>query len=334
MKLTKHKCWQHYFPLFGIGIGLAVILVVLPATHSRVWGNEVVSGISRLSHDRYFSRVEYHADPKSEEIEIEAVAREHNGHYWYQQGDYLKAINTWQQAIAAYIREPSPMSQARVWSNISLAYQNLGQWNAAQTAIDESLLLLHYIDTATNPCGFDVCSDYRRGLAQALNTQGRLFLSIGKPQDAFQAWSEAVTAYRDGSDSIGRIQAQLNLAQATQELGHHRQAIGQLTRLYGELQASLNDHHLSASQFQHVSRLQPVILRQQGDLYRLVGEVDRAQQLLQDGLAIAQQQEYATEIGAILFSLGQTHRAQQEHEVALELYQQPYPFSPILNFRP
>ncbi|NET50682.1 MAG: CHAT domain-containing protein, partial [Merismopedia sp. SIO2A8] len=60
---------------------------------------------------------------------------------------------------------------------------------------------------------------------------------------------------------------------------------------------------------------------------------DRAQQLLQDGLAIAQQQEYATEIGAILFSLGQTHRAQQEHEVALELYQRALSYVTDLNFR-
>lgn len=79
-----------------------------------------------------------------------------------------------------------------VLSNLSLAYQQLGQWNEAHSAIAASLNLLGY--PGENRAGGAILSlGEQRGerqnlevLAQALNTQGSLQLAIGQSQASLE----------------------------------------------------------------------------------------------------------------------------------------------------
>ncbi|HEY9612811.1 CHAT domain-containing protein, partial [Allocoleopsis sp.] len=63
-------------------------------------------------------------------------------------------------------------------------------------------------------------------------------------------------------------------------------------------------------------------LRSLGNALRVVGKLDESRQVLQQSLALAQQLQSSSEISAILLSLGNTARTQQDTKAALEFYQQ------------
>ena len=94
------------------------------------------------------------------------------GRELYQNEQFSKAVEIWEQA---YIKQSDRASQAMILSNLSLAYQQLGQWEKATKAISSSLNILQ---TSPNP----------QGLAQALLTQGSLQFARGQSQQALDTW--------------------------------------------------------------------------------------------------------------------------------------------------
>ena len=57
------------------------------------------------------------------------------GRNLYEAGQFSVAVKFWQQAAKAYQAENDVLNQAMVLSNLSLAYQQLGQWNQASQAL-------------------------------------------------------------------------------------------------------------------------------------------------------------------------------------------------------
>ncbi|MBG1269839.1 CHAT domain-containing protein [Nostoc sp. WHI] len=191
-------------------------------------------------------------------------------------------------------------------SNLSLAYQQLGQWSKASQAIAQSLNLLQ---TKQASEGITALTPI---LAQALDIQGRLQLAQGKAESALNTWQQAAAIYSEIDDKTRLIRTQINSAQAWQTLGHYRQAQKTLTEINQNLQN------------QPDSTLKATGLRSLGNVLRVVGDLEQSRKILQQSLEVATriQGQSPQAISETWLSLGNTATAQQDTPAALNYYQQ------------
>ncbi len=222
----------------------------------------------------------------------------------YDVGQFTEAVKVLQQAVTVFKAQGDSLRQAMTLSNLSLAYQQLGLWSEATKAIADSLKLL---ETDRN---ISDSKDRQQVKAQILNTQGRLQLTLGKPEQALTIWQQAAITYTTAGDTAGIAQSQINQAQAMQALGLYRRALATLTQVNQILQKQPN------------SLLKSAGLRNLGNALRVVGDLDQSKQVLQQSLAIGQQLRSPQEISAALLGLGNVARAQQDTQSALAFYQQ------------
>ncbi len=246
----------------------------------------------------------------------------------YDAGQFSEAVKVLQQAASDFKAQGDRLKQAMTLSNLSLAYQQLGLWSEATKAIADSLNLLGYpgkkrAGGAGGDSGSPVPKELGIGgrggaggeiqdlevLAQTLNTQGRLQLTLGQPEQALNTWQQAATIYTQAGDSTGITQSQINLAQAMQALGLYRRALATLTKVNQTLQK------------QPDSLLKIAGLRNLGNALQVVGDLDQSKQVLQQSLVMAQNLRSREDIGAALLSLGNLAR-QQDTKAALAFYQQ------------
>lgn len=222
----------------------------------------------------------------------------------YEAGQFSEALKVLQQAIHVYQAPGDRLNQAMVLSNLSLVYQQLGLWSEANKAITDSLNLLQSGQNTGNP------KDLLQVKAQVLNTQGRLQLSLGQPEQALSTWQQAATAYAQAGDSSGIVRSQINQAQALQSLGLYRRAVKSLNQVNQTLQK------------QPVSLLKTAGLLQLGNALQVVGDLEQSRQVLQQSLTLVQQLASPQEISVALLSLGNVARLQQDTRAALAFYQQ------------
>ena len=227
------------------------------------------------------------------------------GRTLYETGQFAEAARVWQQAAQVYQSQGDRLNQALALSYLSLAYQQLGEWEEAKVAIADSLELLEPFTVQPSPDEPSVLI-----LAQALNTQGQLQLSLGQAELALNTWQQSTATYAQAGDEAGMTGSLINQVQALQTLGLYRQASKTLTQVEQTLQN------------QPDSFIKVTGLRSLGNALRMVGDLDQSRQVLEQSLAVAQQLKSPSDISAILLSLGNTARAQQDTKAALAFYQQ------------
>lgn len=228
------------------------------------------------------------------------------GNRHYDAGQFFEAAQAWQQAAKGYERTGDRTNQALAISFVSLAKQQLGQWEEAQKAIDTSCFLLAKTGKGSS-----------RVRAQVLNVLGRLQLvggkaetSIDAAQAALKTWQAAETLYRQADDTVGTIGSQINQAQTLQTLGLYRRARKLLAQIRQTLEQSQD------------SRLKITGLRTLSDLVQEAGELKDSQNMLVQTLAAAEKLGLHQEKSITLLSLGNIARAQKQTQKALEFYQQ------------
>ena len=64
------------------------------------------------------------------------------GRKLYQARQFEEAVTVWQRLVDAFAVGGDKLNQAMALSNLSLTYQQLGQWNEAESAIAKSRYLL------------------------------------------------------------------------------------------------------------------------------------------------------------------------------------------------
>ncbi len=205
----------------------------------------------------------------------------------YQSGQYPQAIEQLQQSLQ---QTQDPKAQAIILSNLSLAYQQLGQWSNAQAAITKSLKILP-------------------NNAPALDILGHLQLTTGKPDAALESWKQSAQIYAQARDSHGLAKAQINQAQALRALGFYPRSLQALTQA-AEVFSKTPD-----------SQLKAIGLRSLGESYRVNSQLDLSQKTLQESLRIAQALNLPQEIAATQLSLANTQRVQQNSQGAIALYE-------------
>ncbi|NES81552.1 MAG: CHAT domain-containing protein [Moorea sp. SIO2B7] len=220
----------------------------------------------------------------------------------YQRGQFYQAVNFWKQAEKQYQSQGAILNQTQALNYLSLAYQDLGQWENAQKAIAKSLNLLQSFEKLD-----------KRGIAlfaQALNTQGSLQLAKGQTEEALESWKQAETNYNRAENETGKLGSRINQAQALQTLGQYRRAKSLLESLVEELKA------------QPDSLLKADGLRSLGVALQTIGDFLQSKEILEQSWAISQQLNSTIDTSATLFSIGNTARDLKQYDVALAYYQE------------
>jgi CHAT domain-containing protein len=234
----------------------------------------------------------------------------------YQMGHYAAAITFWKQALETFTTQGDILNQAMVLSNLALAYRQLGQWHEANQAIETSLNLISTQNQTTSQNSLKI-------LAQALNTQGHLQLAQGQAESALATWEHATKTYQQVGDETGVTRSLINQTQAMRALGLYLRARNLLDQIRQTLAAQPDSLTKIAG------------LRSLGDLLRVTGDVNQSRQILEQSLAISKTLPSSPDSTAILFSLGNTARSQNQIEDAIQFYQQAAAttLSPTLQFQ-
>ncbi len=228
-------------------------------------------------------------------ISIPALTQNVNAYSLLQQGielyesqQFSSAIEVWQQSASVFATQKDNLTVALVWSNLSSAYQDLGQWQEAETAIMRSLNLLKNLDNlADSPTYLEI-------LAKALNNQGSLQWSKGQLNKSLESWQQATATYAVAGDRIGIIGSSINQAKALQSLGLSRKAEETLARVQGMLEQE-SDPNLKA-----------IALQNLGHALRRIGKLEESEQILETSLSIS---KLPTAQSSALLELGNTQRA-------------------------
>ncbi len=223
------------------------------------------------------------------------------GSKFYEAERFAEAATSWQQAISAFKANSDQQRLAIALGNLSLAYQQLGQWSDAETAIAQSLNLLQ---TAKDT------KDSSQILAQVLDIKGRLQLAQSKAEDALDTWRVSLDIYTKIGDERAVLQNRINQAQALQTLGFYRQAEKTLRESTKILQSQPN------------SPVKVAALHSLGNVVQVTGDLETSRQILQQSLEIASSLQDQEAIADILLSLGNTARVQQDTQAAIKFYQQ------------
>ncbi|MBT9315769.1 CHAT domain-containing protein [Leptothoe spongobia] len=276
--------------LMAMGIGFAQIPPVLLES-SRV----------RTIHEIVGQRVESTVDQR-----IEAGKR------FYQQGEWERAIATWQPILSQ--SDLTPTQQATLWTYLGMAHQKQGDRAAADHALDTSLQLLVSVPEAEG-------ASIR---AQVLNTQGQLALDQGRAEAAFTYWQQTTQIYRALDYPAGITGSLLNQASALEMSGHHRRACQTILTAIGlegqTCELTSTDAMvpvLEAVETQTDPSLQLLAMTSLGNVLRQSGYLTQSQQILEQAVAKASS---PSALPTVLLSLGQVEQAR--YRQSLYLYEQ------------
>ncbi|BBD59957.1 TPR repeat protein [Nostoc sp. HK-01] len=220
------------------------------------------------------------------------------GRQLYHSGNFTEAVNAWQKAVQNYHSQGDRRNEALSLSYLSLAQQELNQWEVAQQSIEQSVKILQ-----TSQPSIDAII-----WAQILNTQANLQLRTGKAETALDIWRQAQKYYEQAGDKMGSLGSQINQAQALQSLGFYRRSKQQLEAL-GQKLAAMPDSEIKVSG-----------LRSLGLALHAIGDRN-SQPVLEQSLATAQQIAAKTQLSSILASLGKVASDSQDPEAALNYFE-------------
>ncbi len=221
---------------------------------------------------------------------------------FYRNGDFVAAIRQWEQGLSILQKKGQVVDAALTLNYLALAYQELGQSAKAEVLVNQGLqqLALPQIQNRTSLAV----------LARLFNTRGSLQLAQGRSQLALESWQNASRTYRQIGDRTGETGSLINQAQAEQALGYFlraRHSLGQAEQMI-------------SAQTDPSIRL-PLAINL-GQTLSHIGEFGRAKTVLADALKIAQHQNEAQSITALLLQQGNLAYAQQRFKPALTFYQQ------------
>lgn len=222
----------------------------------------------------------------------------------YTSKDYQDAVTLWQEAAQTFAQQEDLLNQGMALSNLSLTYQQLGEWQLGQETIDTSLTILR--QQAKSPDLFSV-------LASSLEIQGKLQLALGEAESALDSWQEATEIYRQIENQDGIAKSQINQAQVMQNLGLYPKACQKITKALALDVQNCQMNIAESQQFQATENksvatsIQVKGLVSLGNILRVMGENERSQAVLltAEKLGISQKLNLAS----VYLALGNTSLA-------------------------
>ena len=229
-----------------------------------------------------------------------------NAEQLYQQGRLQEAATLLEQAIARH-RQQNQLSKAAIaLRNLALIEQQLGKLTQAESNLSSAKKLLANLPP----------SEQQKLLAQILEVEGQIQLSLAQPEAALNIWQQASKIYQQQQNLPGFTQSKIYEAQALQALGFYARAINTLTRVRAQLQ----------NQPDTIGKIKA--FNSLGDVLRRVGRYSESESILTDSLAIAKRLQLSAPKAGTLLALGKTAQLQQQPDKALEHYQQAEAIAP------
>lgn len=221
----------------------------------------------------------------SQERDLERQAQD-----LYETGQFAKAIQVLQQAIAHYNQQGEVYFQAIAFRNLALVELELGRVERGKEALNRALDLIQSLDNERQK---------QQAIAQVLEVKGKLQLSTGEAEAALETWKQATDLYRELDNLTGVTRGQINQVAALRSLGLYARASKQLQELQQTLQQ------------QPDTLLKVQALQSLGDVLRAVGKLEEAEAVLKQSLTIlegegAEASTAKDRIASVLMSLGQT----------------------------
>lgn len=235
----------------------------------------------------------------------------------YLNARFDEAAVLWQKAAKAFSDRGDLLNQAMVLSNLSLTYQQIGQWDKAQDAISQSLNILNERSEEEETVKL---------LAQSWNIQGSLQREVGKSSDALASWQQATKFYEQVNEPEKVAQSKINQVQAMQDLGLYPRACKTLLEVLNselEVQTCQQLTQLSSDnltqKLKKIETISPspsktIALRSLGELLRYIGQLEQSKPILETSLKLAQNLNSPQDLAATYLSYGNTVQALSEGE--------------------
>ena len=134
---------------------------------------------------------------------------------YYHAGQFTSSLQLLEQVLEKFARENKILQQAQLQSLISLAHQQLENWQQAQEALDIGLNLL-----ANQPDNHQK----QQVLGQLWNAQGHFYFHQEDNESALEAWKTAQKFYASISDRLGEKGTLVSISQALLHLGFYRRS--------------------------------------------------------------------------------------------------------------
>ena len=225
----------------------------------------------------------------------------------YEGGQFVEAVQLLKKAADEFKATNDPLNEAIALTNLSLAYQQLGQWLEANQTISQTIKLLQTLKDS------DSSQEQSQIFAQALDVRGGLELAQGQTEVALSTWQSAAKIYQHLDDISALIRNHINQAQAMQALGNYLQADHTLTSLRENLQK------------QPDSPVKARGLYSLGNVLRSLGYLSDSHKILEESYSVAGKVGsamptaggYAIAQSNALLSLGNTARAQTSAQLSL-----------------
>jgi CHAT domain-containing protein len=233
----------------------------------------------------------------------------------YLQARFEEAAILWQKAAKAFGDRGDTLNRAMALSNLSLTYQQIGQWEKAQNAISQSLKIQ----------GERSEEEAVKLLAQSWNIQGSLQREVGKSSDALESWRQATKLYEQVNEPEKVAQSKINQVQAMQDLGLYPRACKTLLEvLNSELEVQTCQQLTQLSSENLTQRLKKIetsspslisviALRNLGELLRFIGQLEQSKPILETTLKLTQKSN-SPQVAATYLSFGSTVQALAEGE--------------------
>lgn len=217
----------------------------------------------------------------------------------YEKGQFVEEVQLLKKAAGEFKATNDVLNEAITLSNLSLAYQQLGQWLEATEAIAQSIKLLQTLKDSGSS------QEQSQIFAQTLDVRGGLELARGQTEAALGTWQEVAKIYQHLDDISALIRNHINQAQAMQALGNYLQADQTLISVREILKK------------QSDSSLKAIGLYSLGNVRRSLGYLKDSQEILEKSYSVARQAGDAIAQSNALLSLGNTARAQTSAQLSL-----------------
>ncbi len=218
------------------------------------------------------------------------------GRQYYQAEQFSEARDKLEQAADIFAELGEEQKEAITRGNLSLAYQQLGNWQEAQNAIAKSLTLLGFNYNLERPDTWkisDLTAEKLQILAKIINIYGRLEYFQGNLDNALSIWQLATQISQKLDDKQGTVTSQINQVQALQALGLYQEAKKAIETVQKNL-----DYLPDDLKFKGLISL--------GNVFRTIGDLANSEQFLQKGLELAKISNSQTNITTSYLSLADT----------------------------
>ena len=197
---------------------------------------------------------------------------------YYQAGQFASSLQLLEQVSAKLTTEQKTLQNAQLQSFISLAHQQLENWQEAQDVLDYGVNLLE-----NQPDN----QQKQQILAQLQNAQGHLYFHQDKNESALAAWQTAQKIYAVNGDRLGEKATLVSVSQALLHLGFYKRSCDTIldawerTEYFCEaLEPEKIPDVLAVSQIKQPRLWQVKALHGMANSYLLLGKLSQAQAVM------------------------------------------------------